>query len=90
MLDMQEKDGARDEISPHVWDISRPQLQEGTMMMAGGGMWSKEKMRRERWWAGSGRNIVRSWAPVVLSLLSLGGDTLYSWSLLTRLDFQLS
>jgi hypothetical protein len=58
------------------------------MMMAGGEVVVEgEDETRGGWWAGSGRNIVRSWAPVVLSLLSLGGDTLYSWSLLTRPDF---
>lgn len=92
MLDMQKKDWSKRQDITTCLDISRPQLQEGNNDDGGWGgrWWPKENMRRERWWAGSGRNIVRLWAPVVLSLLSLGGDTLYSWSLLTRLDFQLS
>lgn len=56
-------------------------------MMAGGEVVSKEKMRRERLVGRVGTKYREVVGPSGLVFVVLGGDSLYSWSLLTRLDF---
>lgn len=58
-------------MSPHVWIYpDRNSKRDNDEGLWGGGVEGEDETR-DRWWAGSGRNIVRSWAPVFLSLLFL-------------------
>lgn len=62
MLDMQKKMEQRDKMSPHVWIYpDRNSKRDNDDGRWGGGVEGEDETR-DRWWAGSGRNIVRSWA----------------------------
>lgn len=56
-------------MSPHVWIYpDRNSKRDNDEGLWGGGVEGEDETR-DRWWAGSGRNIVRSWAQCFLSLL---------------------
>lgn len=63
MLDMQKK-MEQETRCHHMFGSIQTATPRETMVMAGGwgGGVEGEDETRGRWWAGSGRNIVRSWA----------------------------
>lgn len=62
MLDMQEK-MEQETRCHHMFGSIQTATPRETMMMAGGEVVVEgEDETRDQWWAGSGRNIVRSWA----------------------------